>query len=136
MRHSEFCKHYRAMSAHATCEKGVAYDEFMGLKFDERPCFERDGVAPPGCPLAVFPTAEEREEKEKWLAQRFANTGKARDAIVARLGGPWKRGTPGGSGVMDCPVCNGKETLHFSRSGYNGHVHAACTTADCVNWME
>lgn len=40
-----------------------------------------------------------------------------------------------GEGVMDCPVCRtGK--LRYSRSARNGHVHAGCTTTDCVRWME
>lgn len=40
----------------------------------------------------------------------------------------------GKSGVIECPVCNGK--LHLSQSSYNGHVRAACETADCVNFIE
>lgn len=40
-----------------------------------------------------------------------------------------------GGGVMECPICKtGK--LHYSRAAYNGHVHARCTTLDCVAWME
>jgi hypothetical protein len=40
-----------------------------------------------------------------------------------------------GSGEMKCPICeDGK--LRYSRSGYNGHVHAACTKNTCVRWME
>lgn len=40
-----------------------------------------------------------------------------------------------GAGEMKCPVCKtGK--LRYSRSGYNGHVHAVCSTETCVRWME
>lgn len=40
-----------------------------------------------------------------------------------------------GAGVMACPVCKtGK--LRYSRAGYNGHVHGACSTENCVRWME
>lgn len=40
-----------------------------------------------------------------------------------------------GAGVMACPICQtGK--LKYSRSTYNGHVHARCSTAGCVAWME
>lgn len=136
MKETEFCKHYRAMSDHNTCEKDVAYDTFKGLKFDERPCFERNGVAPPGCALAEFPTAEERAEREREFAKRLEGIGNARQAIVAHLGGPWKKGTPGASGTINCPVCGGDATLRFSRAGYNGHIHAACKTDGCVRWME
>lgn len=40
-----------------------------------------------------------------------------------------------GSGIMDCPICRtGK--LNYSRSSYNGHVRAACSTPECVRWIE
>lgn len=39
-----------------------------------------------------------------------------------------------GAGSIDCPVCE-KGTLRYSRAS-NGHVHALCTNADCVRWME
>lgn len=136
MRQTEFCKHYRAMSDHDTCEKGIAYDSFKGLPYEKRPCFERDGAAPCGCDLAEFPTAEERVERDRLMEIRFVNAGKARKAIVDHLGGPWKAGMDGDSGEIDCPVCGVGMALQFSRSGYNGHIHARCKTADCVCWME
>lgn len=40
-----------------------------------------------------------------------------------------------GSGTIPCPVCN-SGSLMYSRATYNGHVHARCTTKDCVAWME
>lgn len=40
-----------------------------------------------------------------------------------------------GSGSINCPVCN-EGKLHYSRAGYNGHVHAQCSTNGCVAWME
>jgi hypothetical protein len=68
---------------------------------------------------------------------KYYNIGTARAAIVDNLGGPWSRqNRKGGSGVIDCPVCGGKETLKFSRASYNGHIHARCTTENCVAWME
>ena len=135
MKRTEFCNHYRAMSDHTTCEAGVSYDTFKGLTFEQCPCFERNGIAPPGCPLAMFPTAEERAKAEREINERLANIGKARQAIVAHCG-PWKKGTPGASGRIPCPVCGGENALRFSRAGYNGHIHAACTTEGCVSWME
>lgn len=135
MKHTEFCKHYRAMSEHDTCEKGVAYSDFKGLSFDQRPCFERNGVAPPGCPLAEFPTAEEREAADKEMMARFQKTVTARNAIVDHLGGPWKKGMEGAAGQIKCPCCE-DGTLRFTRAGYNGHIHAGCTTTGCVSWIE
>lgn len=135
-RNTIFCNHYRAMSEHDTCEAGIAYDTFKGLKFEQRPCFMRKGVCPGGCDKAVFPTPEEIAAQDAEFAKRFDNTMNARQAIVASLGGPWKKGTPSTKGVIDCPVCGAEKSLNFSRAGYNGHIHASCNTDDCVCWME
>lgn len=131
-----FCKHFRSMMDHETCEAGITYESLKVLPFDKRPCFMRSGVMCGGCDKAEFPTPEEIAAEDAEMEKRFAGTMKARAAIVEFLGGPWKEGRPGSSGVMDCPVCNGDGTLSFSRSGYNGHIHAACRTEDCVSWME
>lgn len=40
-----------------------------------------------------------------------------------------------GAGVITCPIC-GTGKLRYSRAGYNGHVHARCSTDGCVAWME
>jgi hypothetical protein len=135
-RHPTFCKHYRAMFEHSTCEAGVAYDTFKGMDFKARPCFRDNTEKPrPGCELAAWQTPEEIAEYERWLNERIANIGKARLAIVDHLGGPWKKGTAGGAGKIKCPCCESGE-LQFSRAGYNGHIHARCSTDKCVSWME
>lgn len=132
----EWCKHYRGMHEKEACEAGIRFDSLAGHRqpgfFDTCPCFGPQGA----CEKAEYPTAEEMAARDAEIAERFARIGKARDAIVESLGGPWKRGTPGASGAIDCPVCSGPKTLRFSRAGYNGHIHAACTTDDCVRWME
>ncbi|MBW7895159.1 MAG: hypothetical protein H3C27_08595 [Opitutaceae bacterium] len=40
-----------------------------------------------------------------------------------------------GAGEMVCPICE-TGRLRYSRSSYNGHVHADCSTVGCVQWME
>ena len=141
MRESIFCNHYRAMAHHKTCEADVEYDSFKGLSFDKRPCFARlvkkagEYVAPCGCDKAQFPTAEEIAAEDAEFQKIFERSMTARQAIVAHLGGPWKRGMPGSSGQIQCPICT-TGNLQFSRAGYNGHIHAACTTEGCVRWME
>jgi hypothetical protein len=41
----------------------------------------------------------------------------------------------GGTGEMPCPTnCGG--TLRYSVANVNGHMHAVCSTKDCVRWME
>jgi hypothetical protein len=136
MRTTIFCNHYRAMSEHKTCKADVPYDKFKGQPFDARPCFCRNGVAHSGCELAVFPTAEELAAEEAVWEKRFADTGRARKAIVEHLGGPWKRGMKGAAGLINCPVCGAEDSLRFTRAGYNGHIHAECQTENCVRWME
>lgn len=138
MRETIFCKHYRAMSEHDTCSAGVAYDTFKGVKFDDRPCFMRgkDRKICGGCDLQQFPTVEEVAAEDAVFAARFVKTIAARAAIVEHLGGDWKKGTPGTNGTIDCPCCEGVATLRFSRAGYNGHIHAHCSTDGCVSWME
>lgn len=101
------------------------------------PCFRDDdplGVC--HCERQEFPTPAEIEARDAEHAAIFGRVVKAREAIVAHLGGPWKRGMPGAGGAIDCPVCEGKESLRFSRAGINGHIHAGCTTEGCVAWME
>ncbi len=132
-----FCNHYRAMSDHETCKAGVSYELFKGMPFENRPCFWRDGKSPnAGCSLMQMPTPEQLAAEEEESKKRIESLGKARKAIVESLGGPWKRGMMGVSGKIDCPICGGSLSLRFSRSGYNGHIHAACATEGCVSWME
>lgn len=132
-----WCKHYRAMSQHDTCEAGVLYETLKGLPFDSRPCFRKgDEPIRCGCDLVQFPTAEEIEAEEAEMRLRMEKTMKARQAIVESLGGPWKKGMPGHSGCIDCPACSKSDCLRFSRSARNGHIHASCLTDGCVRWME
>lgn len=132
-----FCKHYRGMHGKDACEAGVLFStlEHHGTKqFSEScPCFGPDGTG--ACDHKVYPTAEEMAEEDARIAERVANIGKAREAIVKHCGGPWKKCDPSQVGVIDCPVCGGK-SLHFSRAGYNGHIHAKCQTDGCVGWVE
>lgn len=83
-------------------------------------------------------TVNSRNDNEEDLkfAERCANIGKAREAIVADCGGPWKRGMNGKKGSIDCPVCDGVGTLQYNRSAYNGHICARCSTDGCVAWIE
>lgn len=131
-----WCKHYRGMHEKEACEAGVRFQDLPGYGnkgfMETCPCFGPSEI----CDKSSYPTAEELAARDVEIKLRFEATGKARAAIVESLGGPWKKGTPGASGAIDCPVCEGEKTLRFSRAGYNGHIHAACTTEDCVRWME
>lgn len=134
----KWCKHYRGMYRKEQCEAGVAFaglpNHGTKLFHDSCPCFGDENAK--NCEKSEYPTAEEMAAEDKEFAEQFAKVGKAREAIVEHCGGPWTRGMGGSSGAIDCPVCEGTETLQFSRSGYNGHIHARCATEDCVAWME
>jgi len=133
-----FCKHYRAMAEHDTCKAGVAYSDFRGVPYEKRPCFWRSKNPRPEiilCQLMVFPSAEEIQKRDEEMAKRFENMIIARVAIEEHIGHPWKKGKATAIGKIECPVCKtGK--LNYSRAGYNGHIHAKCSTPDCVCWIE
>jgi hypothetical protein len=134
---SEKCVHYNG-TVNECCAAGVNYQQLAGPGdgwFKRLPCDTRwAGPEAKPCEKRQAPTPEEVEADEKWVRELMERVGKIRDAIVAHLGGPWRRGTPGASGSIPCPCCGG--TVRFSRSGYNGHVHAACSNEDCARWME
>lgn len=132
------CVHFNGFQ-NAACDAGIAYKSVEKPAPDGKgknfPCWaERTGQTT--CAKLEFPTAEQiAADDAKWKI-RFEGTMNARAAIVEHLGGPWKKGMGGGIGVIDCPVCKVKDALHFSRAGYNGHIHANCQTPECVSWME
>jgi hypothetical protein len=69
-------------------------------------------------------------KREAEFEESVKRVGVARAAIVEHT-----RGQRGVSGQMKCPCCEGG-TLGFSVAGYNGHIHARCSTPGCANWME
>lgn len=132
-RNKSRCKHFSGISSD-TCDADVRKErEPKGTGY-ALPCLADEGAKT--CEKCVFPTAEEVAAARKLLDERIENVGKARAAIVAHLGGPWKRGAPGATGRIDCPACGAVDALAFTRSGYNGHIHAVCKTPECVSWME
>lgn len=40
-----------------------------------------------------------------------------------------------GQGEITCPACS-TGRLRYSRAGYDCHVHARCSTENCVAWIE
>lgn len=37
--------------------------------------------------------------------------------------------------VMACPICTNGQ-MSYRISPHNGHIHAQCSTPNCVRWME
>lgn len=135
-----FCKHYTGTAYGKECRAGVPYDTFAGQPPEKFPCVAQARRETPHdgslCSKCEMPTEEELDAEDREIKVMFENSMKARAAIVDHIGGPWRRGDKSVSGAINCPVCSGKDSLRFSRAGYNGHVHASCTTAGCVQWME
>lgn len=151
------CKFFNG-TANAQCEAGVSYGavardhdpiEFrrtvggkpVGVVQTSRrslPCIPSHNLGGAVCDKCVCPTPEEIAAEEREAAERMERFSLCRDAIVAHLGGPWKRGTPGaaGAGAIDCPACKAERSLRFSRAGINGHIHAHCETKGCASWIE
>jgi hypothetical protein len=132
------CVHFNG-SVNPCCEAGVNYRALVGGQdfgwLKRLPCLVKyagpDAVT---CEKRQEPTAEQIEASKREMEEAIERINKVRAAIVAHLGGPWKKGMEGSSGSIPCPCCSG--TVRFSRAGYNGHVHAHCSGADCVSWME
>ena len=137
MKKPDKCIHYTG-TVNETCAAGVKYDDVIDMTTTPRslPCIDRYNPGKVTCDKRQIPTAEEVAADEADMRLRMEGVNKARAAIVAHLGGPWKKGMGGSSGSIDCPVCVQPNALRFSRAGYNGHIHASCTTKDCVSWME
>lgn len=130
--------------------------EHVYTKHVAHPCFKREHHLTKGCDKCQFPTPEEIKAHHKDVNALVNRVSTARAAILNELARRWKDDgkvtqikIPSdlsrfvkpqinyfcGSGKMKCPICNSGE-LSYSRSTYNGHVHARCSTNDCVWWME
>lgn len=55
--------------------------------------------------------------------------------LIDSLLGKWTKGV-GRMDTINCPICNGTNTLKYFRSPTNGHVRAKCSTPNCVSFME
>lgn len=133
-----WCNHYNGTANNETCLAGVRYEDVRdkSTKPFSLPCIVEWNHSGVKCDKCQMPTPEEIAERKAYLEARIEGIGKARAAIVEACGGPWKEGMGPSGGRITCPVCENPESLSFTRSGYNGHIHAACKTEGCVAWME
>lgn len=127
------CKHFNGIQ-NRTCKAGIPLRHSADTCLPCLPAFIR-GRTPFKCDLFQIMTREEAE-KEADRKQRVAVEG-----IVARIAAYEDAETRGlgkgngGSGELACPVCKtGK--LRYRVAASNGHMHARCSTQDCVSWME
>jgi ssDNA-binding Zn-finger/Zn-ribbon topoisomerase 1 len=59
------------------------------------------------------------------------------DALAKGFGMPTKKNPhlKGGQSELNCPICK-EGKIRYTVAVYNGHMHACCTTPNCVRWME
>lgn len=129
------CLYFTGIHRHE-CQAGINYHQLFGDGFGcfKHICCLNDPQSPVSCAQRLLPT---REKAEVAVAEV--------DAIIARTltaaalakkdaaGKGLKRGN-GGLGEIPCPNCAG--TVKYAISAVNGHMHAACSTKDCVAYME
>lgn len=137
------CKHYTGIQ-NTHCKAGVAYRDVTtdpdqpGGAY-RKPCidwsrhpssltekqaqeFARRGK----CDKREVPTKEELAAEDAEIEKLYLSVETARAAIIAH--GKLR-------GSLPCPVCKTGE-LRYTKAASNGHVHASCTTAKCVTWVE
>jgi len=94
------------------------------------PCFLKNKSLTT-CDKYTEPTNQEIEDHEKWADEIIERLNKA-SPLISELKKEY--GETGGKGTRPCPVCG--NTLNFTVSSLNGHVHGKCETKDCLSWME
>lgn len=70
-------------------------------------------------------------DKCRVFRERLEEMTTARASIIKMIG----KDHTDEQGEVPCTKCEGG-MLQFRRSGYNGHIHARCTTDGCLMWME
>lgn len=141
------CHHFNGIQ-HECCTAGVNYRQLAGIESGMAlvlPCLpektfetrrrEEMGETIRECPKLERTTHEQAVQEAQDCIARSSRTMKVMNAAhehakAAKLG----KGH-GGRGEMPCPLeCGG--ILHYSVASYNGHMHAKCSTENCVAWME
>ena len=124
----DWCKHYNG-TVNDVCKAGVIYDTIKDMSSKPYRWTCTDPNATVTCALCVRRTPEEIEEREAYLRDRLAHM----DTAFAMIR-PFRQRGKTTTGVIECPKCKGR--LHYSVSGYNGHIHGKCETDGCLSWMQ
>jgi hypothetical protein len=121
------CQHYRGVFGQPICSAGVDVVERTGPRkvpgwLNRIPCCTNPRSAPTwSCPSFV------QEDEREWERLRKHTT-----ALLNLFAGI--KASPGESGEVVCPACGGR--MRWAASRYNGHLHAACDTDECLSLME
>lgn len=141
------CRHYVGAFTSDACKAGVNYKELSGEEpgyIARLPCSQKmkhiDATTLVHCDLRSPFT---REEADAIVKEREEHTKKFMVAVNAAHADAKAKGFKeksnggfvGGASDLKCPNCE-TGTIRYSVARYNGHMHAGCTTKDCVSWME
>ena len=134
------CKHFRGIQ-NKLCAAGVNVRELTGGPDSgwaiRMPCLPSMDRATISVTCDKF-CAMTREEAENELREEEEATARHIKAMVAAHEDAKQRGFGrgrGGSGEVKCPCCE-TGNIQYAVASYNGHMHARCTTQNCVTWME
>ena len=123
------CRHFLGIQ-HATCGAGLPLPKKCGgvcVPFALADTFAK----PSPCPGFALLTREEERAQDREVDALVAKINTARRAITDHTKGARSCG-----GRIACPVCKAAGTTLTFTVAFNGHVHARCSTPECVTWME
>lgn len=139
LREMDQCVHFRGVQ-HDTCKVDINLRQLVGgddFGWARRiPCLKSDAEqCVVTCEKREFMNREQAEAEVKRDDERMR---KAMIGISAAHHDAKQKGIVkgvGGAREIPCPVeCGG--TLRYRVASINGHMHAACTTKGCLQWME
>ncbi len=127
------CRHFNGVQ-HKICEAGIGYEHAGN---EAMPCIPRfiNGRPTWSCEKFEIMSVADAEKEADERIDCMNRTTKARIAAKDDAASKGLGKGKGGREVIECPCCDGGK-LRYWVAGYNGHMHAACTTQGCVSWME
>jgi len=96
------------------------------------PCFVKNDIHT--CPDFREPTQAELDQDEAEMTVAIEDVVKSYVAVIAYYKKNKRRRST--KGEIPCPICQ-VGILQFGRPAYyNEHIHARCTTPNCVQWVQ
>jgi hypothetical protein len=140
--------HYFNGIMNECCDAGVSYRKLASIELGMAlvlPClpiktFEQKRLdelkeSIRECPKLQRTTHDEAVKEARDSIERSTIFLKAMNEAHAHAKAAGLKKGNGGTGEMPCPKgCGG--LLRYSVASYNGHMHARCSTQDCLAWME
>lgn len=135
----DVCIHYNGLVS-KSCKAGVQYASVVAAReqgvslLDKAPCFSRNGLSEL-CVNYCLPSVEEIEEYERCIENHLQQIIVTRKAIKEDIEatGMVRRDV---AGQIPCKICKDGTVSYSCAGAYNGHIHAKCSTENCVSWIE